>query len=243
MRPLALTLQAFGPFPGREHLDFSELGENPLFLISGATGSGKTTILDAVCFALYGDTSGETRGAREMRSDHATPETGTEVVFEFSLGERRYRIQRAPEQERPKRRGDGLTHQAQTAHLWDRTGCAQDGEGTVLASGWRKVTEEVVGLIGFRSDQFRQVIMLPQGKFRDLLDAKSQDREEILQSLFPTEIYRRIQEELKERAKELKAQKASLDGNRAALLKHHELEDEAPPLMRRSWNRRRRTRP
>ncbi|MCJ7629361.1 MAG: AAA family ATPase, partial [Longimicrobiales bacterium] len=157
MKPLALKIQAFGPFSGAQHLDFSELGENPLFLISGATGSGKTTILDAICFALYGGSSGDLRNPKDMRSDHADGATVTEVVFDFALGDRSYRVHRVPEQERPKLRGDGTTTQKSEADLWDRTGCDEGAEGSVLASGWSRVTGEVENLIKFRSEQFRQV--------------------------------------------------------------------------------------
>ena len=226
MKPLFLRIQAFGPFSGAQALDFRELGDNPLFLISGATGSGKTTILDAICFALYGDTSGKVREAREMRSHHASPETLTEVAFEFTLGDKVYRVHRIPEQERPKKTGEGLTTQKNDATLWDRTGAGEGEEGRVLASGWTRVTTAVEDLIGFRSDQFRQVIMLPQGKFRDLLDARSQDREEILEQLFPTEIYGQIQEALREKARALKAGLEKLEERKQNLLEHHGLEDE-----------------
>jgi exonuclease SbcC len=226
MRPLFLRLQAFGPFSGTQDLDFTRLGDNPLFLISGATGSGKTTILDAICFALYGDSSGKTREAREMRSDHAGPDTLTEVTFEFTLGDRVFRVHRIPEQERPKKTGEGFTTQKSDATLWERTGARGEEEGAVVASGWSKVTAAAQDLIGFSSDQFRQVIMLPQGKFRELLDAGSQDREAILEQLFPTEIYGKIQDALAERARSLKAELKRLEERKVNLLEHHGLEDE-----------------
>lgn len=226
MRPLHLQLQAFGPFSGTQALDFRELGDNPLFLISGSTGSGKTTILDAICFALYGDSSGETREPREMRSDHADPETLTEVTFAFTLGHRAYRVHRIPEQLRPKKTGEGLTTQKSDATLWERTGAADGDEGTVLASGWSKVTAAVQDLIGFSSQQFRQVIMLPQGKFRELLDSGSQQREAILEQLFPTELYGKIQDALADKARALKGEQKKLEERKANLLEHHELEDE-----------------
>ena len=147
-----------------------------------------------------------------MRSDHADGATVTEVVFDFALGDRTYRVHRVPEQERPKLRGDGTTTQKSEADLWDRTGCDEGAEGSVLASGWSRVTGEVENLIKFRSEQFRQVIMLPQGKFRDLLDAKSQEREEILEQLFPTAIYGQIQDALKERAKKIRRRRGRRRG-------------------------------
>ena len=106
MRPLAITLSAFGPFAGLHRIDFNDLAENRLFLITGPTGSGKTTLLDAMCFALYGDSSGAERDAKQMRSDHAGADILTEVVFDFALGDKVFRVRRVPEQERAKRRGE-----------------------------------------------------------------------------------------------------------------------------------------
>jgi exonuclease SbcC len=129
VRPLELQLQAFGPFAVRQSLNFGELGHNPLFLICGPTGAGKTSLLDAICFALYGDTSGDERDGRQMRSDHAGADVLTEVLFDFSLGERRFRVRRMPEQERAKRRGAGTTTEKQDATLWERTGAADRDDG------------------------------------------------------------------------------------------------------------------
>ena len=226
MRPLKLQLQAFGPFAGRESLNFGELGHNPLFLICGPTGAGKTSLLDAICFALYGDTSGDEREGTQMRSDHAGPETLTEGQFDFSLGERQLRVHRVPEQERAKRRGEGTTTAKQDATLWDRTGAVEEEEGAVLATGWSGVTGAVENLIGFRSSQFRQVIMLPQGKFRELLLAGSREREAILETLFQTEIYSRIQEALKQRELTLVRQVKELRQKRETLLEQAEAADE-----------------
>ena len=194
MRPLTLTMEAFGSYAREQTLDFNELGEHRLFLIHGPTGSGKTTVLDAICFALYGDTTGGERDAKGMRSDFAPPEANTRVALDFALGERVYRVERTPEQMRPKLRGDGFTKQPTTATLWDRTDAAGEEEGRVLASKSGEVTKKVVELLGFRSDQFRQVIVLPQGRFRDLLLANSDDREKILQQLFDTTFYRSVQD-------------------------------------------------
>ncbi len=118
MTPLRLALTAFGPFAGTVTIDFAALGEAPLFLINGATGSGKTTILDGICFALYGETTGNERTASQMRCDHAEPSTLTEVEVEFALGAERYRLHRVPEQERPKARGEGFTRQTARATIW-----------------------------------------------------------------------------------------------------------------------------
>jgi len=225
MKPLSLTLQAFGPFAGRQHLDFAELGDCPLFLVSGATGSGKTTLLDAMVFSLYGDSSGKEREARQMRSHHAGDDTLTEVIFDFALGQRAYRVRRVPEQERAKLRGEGTTVEKADATLWKLAGAEQDAP-LVLETGWSRVTRGVEELLRFRSEQFRQVIVLPQGKFRDLLTAGSSGREEILQQLFPTRTFARIQEILKDRARDLARSREKLREKATNLLEHHGLENE-----------------
>lgn len=203
MRPLKLGMSAFGPYAGNQELDFTELGGRNLFLIHGPTGAGKTAILDAICFALYGDTSGTQRDGRQMRSDYAVPAVTTEVVFEFAVGDCIYRVRRNPEQERPKKRGAGTTVMPAGATLWQKNGDAGN-EGTVLATGAGRVTEAVEKLLGFKSQQFRQVVILPQGDFRRLLLANSGERQEILETLFRTELYRRIELFFKERAKTIK---------------------------------------
>ncbi|MBI3948904.1 MAG: SMC family ATPase [Acidobacteria bacterium] len=203
MRPITLTVRAFGPYAGEQGFDFRQLNGRNLFLIHGPTGAGKTSILDAICFALYGETSGAERNAKHMRSDHADPMLLTEVTLDFSLGSELYRIYRRPEQERPKKRGEGTTVEKPVAILWRRTGLVDEVEaGAVLASQWSKVTEEIERLLGFQCDQFRQVVILPQGQFRRLLMADSREREGILEMLFQTEVYRQIEEALKETAKQ-----------------------------------------
>ncbi|MHB9029888.1 MAG: AAA family ATPase, partial [Candidatus Latescibacterota bacterium] len=207
MRPLKLILRAFGPYAGEQAVDFRELGSRSFFLIHGPTGSGKTSILDGLCFALYGVTSGGEREARRMRSDHAGPDTPTEVIFDFMLGNAQYRVYRKPEQERPRLRGGGTTTDPARAVLWRIPDPdAAEGEGTVIEERWGRVTDEMERLLGFKADQFRQVALLPQGKFRDLLMADSGEREKILEVLFQTEIYRRIEEALKEEAKNIQSQ-------------------------------------
>jgi len=205
MRPLKLTMSAFGPYAGMQVIDFRELGGRSFFLIHGPTGSGKTTILDAMCFALYGESSGSLRDGRQMRSDHADLSAATELTFDFSVGAEVYRTKRNPEQERPRRRGAGTTLMKAAASLWKRTGLTNDDEeGAVLAAGWNNVTEKVESLLGFKSSQFRQVVMLPQGEFRRLLTADSKERQAILETLFRAEFFRRIEDALKESAKALK---------------------------------------
>ncbi|MFA7467801.1 MAG: SMC family ATPase, partial [Desulfotomaculaceae bacterium] len=219
MRPLKLGMSAFGPYAGSQMLDFTALGQRNFFLIHGPTGAGKTAILDAMCFALYGDTSGARRDGRQMRSDHADLTVATEVEFDFAVGMELYRVRRNPEQERPKKRGAGTTVMQGNATLWKRTGVVEpDEEGAVLATGTSKVTEAVESLLGFRSEQFRQVVMLPQGEFRQLLTASSTERQQILETLFHTELYHRIEIFLKDAAKDLREQIEELTRRKSWLL-------------------------
>lgn len=202
MRPRLLVLDAFGPYADSVELDFARLAGRSLFLIHGPTGSGKTTILDGICFALYGEASGGERDGEGLRSHHATSDRATSVTLEFSLGDRLYRIVRSPRQERPRKRGAGTVEQKPEAVLYSGSG----GGWSVQATGPKEVTEAVERLVGFRSGQFRQVIMLPQGRFRELLTASSSDREQILRVLFATDEYKRVEEALGERAKALRAE-------------------------------------
>ncbi len=225
MRPQRLTVRAFGAYPGEQILDFRQLGHRTLFLIHGATGSGKTTLLDAVCFALYGVCSTDDRDPKRVRSDHADPSVLTEVIFDFRLGDQDYRVYRRPEQERPKKRGGGLTRTPPEAWLARRTGMSDDdGDGALLANKWKEVTEAVEDLLGFRDDQFRQVVVLPQGKFRDLLIAKSTDRQAILEVLFQTELYRRIEEALKQAAKGIESRIKETHGHLQLILEQAQAE-------------------
>ena len=201
MRPISLTATAFGPFADKATIDFTKLGERSFFLIEGPIGSGKTSILDAICFALYGVSSGGERDGSDLRSHHAKPEMLTEVTFEFELGSgaaaRRFRVQRAPMQERPAQRGENRTVTVQTsATIWEVTPNGTDVATT--RGGINTVNAKVEQLIGVSANQFRQVIMLPQGKFREFLAADSKGRRTVLEKLFGTEVYRRIEEELHE---------------------------------------------
>ncbi|MTI85561.1 MAG: SMC family ATPase [Firmicutes bacterium] len=225
MRPVKIYMSAFGPYPGIQTVDFTELEGRSFFLIHGPTGSGKTTILDAMCFALYGSTSGAQRNGKQMRSDYADLSTITEVVFDFTIGKEVYRIKRHPEQDRPKKKGAGTTVMNSNATLWKRSGTESDREeGTVMASGTVKVTEAVERLLGFKNHQFRQVVMLPQGEFRELLTANSAKRQEILETLFHTELYRRIELCLKESAKKLENELKALSERKQWILKESKAE-------------------
>lgn len=200
MKPLLLTMQAFGPYAGITTVDFHQLGHERFFLIHGPTGAGKTSILDAICFALYGVSSGAEREAAAMRSSHAEAALPTQVTFEFSVDGRAYRVTRRPRQERPKKRGAGTTVDEAQAAAWSISAGKRE---TVLATQWEAVTDFIENLLGFKHAQFRQVVLLPQGQFRYLLTADSRERQKLLETLFHTEIYRTMEEMLKEKAKSI----------------------------------------
>ncbi|MGR5435927.1 AAA family ATPase [Vibrio owensii] len=206
MKPIKLTMQAFGPFAQTETIEFDKLGTNPLFLINGPTGSGKTSILDAICFALYGETTGNERQGIQMRCDMAAPTLLTEVTLEFSLHGKSYRVIRSPEQEAPKARGEGMTVRKHTAALYEIT-----DEEKLITSKTTQVKTEVTNIIGLNETQFRQVMVLPQGKFRELLLATSKEREEIFGQLFQTDIYKKIEYALKDKASAISKAKDEYD--------------------------------
>ena len=224
MKPLSLTLQAFGPFAGTEIIDFQALGNHPLFLINGPTGAGKSSILDGICFALYGESTGKEREAVNMRCDYAKPDLLTEIILDFRLGEKDYRIRRLPTQEKPKNRGEGTTTQQSEAYLW-RLEDAKEGESLAVKKV-KEVDTKIEELLGLEADQFRQVMVLPQGKFRELLMANSKDRETIFSQLFQTQIYEQIQDHLKERAKEIIAAKQKQDTSIKIFLESANLTEE-----------------
>lgn len=220
MKPLHLKLQAFGPFATSESIDFTQLGDQAFFLIHGPTGAGKTTLLDAICFALYGDTSGGERDPRDMRNANADPALRTEVTLEFALGAQRYRVTRSPAQERPSLRASGtLVREIPKAQLDALT----DERWVSKATQPGRVSDAVRELLGFDSAQFRQVIVLPQGRFRELLTAKSQERQAILERLFQTELYRRVEELLKEQAAGIRREADAIALRRKTLLDQHSL--------------------
>jgi exonuclease SbcC len=156
-----------------------------------------------------------------MRSGHADMAEPTEITFDFAIGSDSYRVLRYPEQERPKKRGAGTTTMTANATLWNRTGLTVDAEeGAVLATGWSKVTEVVEQLLGFKSSQFRQVVMLPQGEFRRLLTADSRERQAIMEILFQTEFYRRVEEFLKGSAKKFQSEIEQLSNQKTWVLQN-----------------------
>lgn len=226
MTPLTLTMQAFGPFAGSETIDFTALGKSPLFLINGPTGAGKSSILDAICFALYGQTTGNDRDAGQMRCDQAAASLLTEVSLDFRLRDGTYRVRRVPQQERPKATGEGTTTQSAEAQLWRLTPEGDEDECLVA----RKVTDansQLHALIGLDANQFRQVMVLPQGKFRELLLAESKDREKIFSQLFQTQIFQRIEERLRTQANQIERAVNDHRQHISGILAGGELESEA----------------
>ncbi|WP_080846313.1 AAA family ATPase [Cytobacillus gottheilii] len=201
MRPLKLTMQAFGPYAGKEEIDFTQLGMRTMFVISGKTGAGKTTIFDGISFAIYGKASGEDRNGSDLRSQFASESMATEISLEFSLRNKTYFISRSPQQIKKKERGDGTTTVGAKAELYVYD---EDGKLQLLASNVRDVDEKIKEIMIIDSNQFRQILMIPQGEFRKLLTSDSKDKELILQRLFHTELYKRIEEVLKEEASQLK---------------------------------------
>lgn len=207
MRPLKLTLQAFGPFAKQEIVDFTVLGASPLFLINGPTGAGKSSLLDAICYALYGETTGSERTGDQMRCDYADPHTFTEIIYRFELGGRTFQVVRSPDQEVPKKRGEGTTKKAHAASLYELV----DDELKLLANRPNPVAKAMVDLIGLDVKQFRQVMVIPQGKFRELLTANSKEREQIFGQLFQTHIYSQIERALFDKAAGIRKEKEEFD--------------------------------
>ena len=162
MRPLSLTLSAFGPYAGTVTLPMVDLGRSGLYLVTGDTGAGKTTIFDAITFALYGEASGSNREPGMLRSKYAEPSARTYVELEFAYGDKTYRVKRTPAYERPALRGGGVTRETAKAEL----------TGTGLAQPLTKpteVTRKIVEIIGLTKEQFTQIAMIAQGDFQKLL--------------------------------------------------------------------------
>lgn len=225
MKALSLTMQAFGPFANTHVIDFRFFGDSSLYLINGKTGSGKTTILDAISFALYGDTTGKEREAMEMRCNYAKDDLLTEVIFEFKLAEKTYRLQRLPRQYIKKTRGEGVTLKLSEANLWEIN--SDGSESLMVSKKLTDVTQKVVELIGLNSEQFRQVMVLPQGRFRELLLADSKNREEIFSQLFQTQIYKQVEEDIKVQAKTVKDQIGAYNAKMTTILESADLNSES----------------
>ena len=192
MKPIKLTLTAFGAFADTVEVDFEALASRGLFLVSGETGAGKSTIFDAMCWALYGETP--LKDVHGLRSDHVGEDTRCEVSFTFESAGARYSVTRNPDQHRPGKRGSGrLVREPASATLVRHTSTGTEP----LHSGVAQVNRACEQIIGLGATQFQRVILLPQGDFNRFLLAKTSDREDILEKLFGGEIYDRIVDELK----------------------------------------------
>lgn len=194
-------MQAFGPYAEKEIIDFTKLGNRKMFVISGKTGAGKTTIFDGISFAIYGKASGEDRNGSDLRSQFAADDLLTEVSLQFSLRNKTYYIWRSPQQDKKKARGDGFTTVTAKAELYIYD---EEGNKKLIASNVREADEKIKEIIQLDSNQFRQILMIPQGEFRKLLTSDSKEKEAILQRLFHTELFKKIEEHLKEEATVLK---------------------------------------
>jgi exonuclease SbcC len=219
MTPLRLTLHAIGPYPGHQEVDFEALAQEGLFLIHGPTGAGKTFLLDAITFALYGDVPGD-RSVTSIRSQFADPHAEPRVSLEFAAQGQVWLVERVPQHERAKSRGSGTTEKASHAQLSRRV----DGQWQPWATGVRDVKEQVRQLLGLTAAQFAQVILLPQGRFEQVLRANSDDREALLTTLFDTQLYEQVAEHLDRRAKAARAELG-------------ELEDQLAHLRQQAWGR------
>ena len=195
MRPLKLTISGFGPYAGTQELDFELLGNSGLYLITGDTGAGKTTIFDAITFALFGEASGSNREPGMLRSKYAKPEDPTGVELTFAYDGKEYTVKRSPEYERAKKSGNGFTKQLPKAQL-----TYPDGR---IVTKQREVDKAVGEIIGLTREQFAQVSMISQGDFRELLQADTKKRQQIFRDIFGTGYYVTLQNRLKEEANEL----------------------------------------
>ncbi|WP_433268487.1 AAA family ATPase [Actinosynnema sp. CS-041913] len=189
-----LEVSAFGPYAGREEVDFDLLGADGLFLLHGDTGAGKTTLLDAVAFALFGRVPGARGDVKRLRCDYADRDTPTEVALELTVRGRRFRVVRSPEYDRPKKRGDGFTRQQAKVSLTWISGWSGEGHSRI-----DDVAREVEALLGVTAEQFFQVVLLPQGEFAKFLRAETAEREKLLEKLFGTERFLDVERWFRER--------------------------------------------
>ncbi len=196
MKPIYLKISAFGPYAGTEELDMTKLGEQGLYLIAGDTGAGKTTIFDAIAFALYGEASGDSREPSMLRSKYADPSVPTEVELTFSYGEKVYTVKRNPEYERPARRGGGTAVQKADAEL-----ICPDGR---VITKQKDVNRAVREILGVDRNQFSQIAMIAQGDFMKLILADTRERQKIFREIFRTGLYQQLQERLREETGRLK---------------------------------------
>ncbi|MGO4230768.1 AAA family ATPase [Arthrobacter sp. YAF34] len=204
-----LEISAFGPFAGTERIDFDRLSAHGLFLLNGATGAGKTSVLDAICFALYGSVPGARQDGKRLRSDHAEAAAEPRVTCEFSAKGRHFEVSRSPAWDKPSTRGkNGFTLQQANTLLRERI----DGAWVEKSGRNDEAGAEITDVLGMNRDQFTRVVMLPQGDFAAFLRSKAADRLELLQSLFGTQRFEAVEQELTRQAQAAKAEVAALNG-------------------------------
>ncbi|MCU1512695.1 MAG: family ATPase, partial [Arthrobacter sp.] len=227
MRIHRLEISAFGPFAGTERIDFDRLSAHGLFLLNGPTGAGKTSVLDAICFALYGSVPGARQDGKRLRSDHAAAAAEPRVTCEFSARGRHFEVSRSPAWDKPSARGkNGFTVQQANTLLRERV----NGEWIEKSGRNDEAGAEITDLLGMNRDQFTRVVMLPQGDFAAFLRSKATDRLELLQSLFGTQRFEAVELELGRKAKAAAAEVASLNQKLDVLLAQAEAETDALEL-------------
>ena len=211
MRPEILTITAFGPFARTVTIDFSSFGNEGLYLVSGDTGSGKTTIFDALSYALYGTTTSDSdRSAELMRSQYADDDVMTSVELTFSEKGKKYTVKREPAQQRPKKRGNGMMESPASASL-------VLPDGSILTKK-EQINEKIEEIIGMTSSQFAQIVMLAQGRFSRFLVSRTDEKRSLFKKLFNTENYGLLQLSLQEKAKKAREEFLSVGANQNMIL-------------------------
>ena len=215
MRPLTLTMNAFGPYKEKVHIDFTQFAQSSLFLVSGPTGAGKTTLFDAIAYALYDGASGDTREKDTFKSDFSIDTDLCYVDFEFELGKKRYSIHREPTQIGPGSRSKTKQIQANV------TFTHPNGTTTKV----KEANAEIEALLGLSFDQFKQIVMLPQGAFKKMLESKSNEKQDIFRNIFQTDPIEQFQDRLKETFSAIKKERASYEQGLAQAFQQVKTED------------------
>ena len=199
MRPLRLIINAFGPYAGKEEIDFTKMNRSNIFVIAGPTGAGKTTIFDAISFALFGEASGGSRSIESLKSHHAKGSEISYVELDFIAKGKEYKITRYPTQAVEKELKNGTVKITEKKHSVE---LIVDEDKVITKT--TEADKEIEKILGLNSSQFKQIVMLPQGEFKKLLEAESKDKEPIFRNIFGTQRFLKIQEELKERSSALR---------------------------------------